>query len=112
MANGYLQKKALKERALVSATQGVMKQFLVDTLQITLHEEDGWGEQRLILLTEKWMETYDKYFQALGTGTEADYMRECLDGHLRGICYKHPEAVIPFETRYPELPDITYGRSK
>lgn len=112
MASGFLQKQAAKERALIDATQGVMKQFLCDTLQITMHEQFGWGFDRIVALTKAWGDVYNEYLGALSTGTEADYLRECLDRHLADICRKPDQKAIPFNERYPEVKEITYRRGK
>lgn len=107
--SGYLQKQALIQRVYIEAAEAVMKQFMVDTLQIAINDEFGFGPERLERLVKKWGEVYSKYYPCLNasSSSEADYQREKLDEELRGLL---PEGFdwLDFETRYPDLKRIKY----
>ena len=41
-------------QAKVEATQRMISQYMIDTLQMTLHQTEGWGYERIMRLTEAW----------------------------------------------------------
>lgn len=111
MKSGYLEREQAKRQVYLDAAEAVMKQFMVDTLQCTLHDE-GWGYDRVKALTEKWGAKYSAYYPALNAkNVEADYLRECLDRELRHMIRDRQE-FYDFGKRYPELKEITYGGKK
>ena len=63
--SGYLQQRDARTQMLLDVMQRTMKQYMLDTLLITMHEDFGWGYDRLSRLAEKWGETYDVYFPAM-----------------------------------------------
>ena len=107
--NGYLQKQQIRLQVYVEATEAIMKQFMVDTLQLAIHEEFGWGYDRIERLTKAWGAKYSEFYPCLGTkDQEADYLRECLDRQLKEVIRDHME-LIPFKERYPEIKEIRTG---
>lgn len=41
--SGYLQQRDGRTQALLDVMQRTMKQYMLDTLLITMHEDFGWG---------------------------------------------------------------------
>lgn len=105
--SGLLLRQRKINQAYMDTTERVMKQFMVDTLQMTLHDM-GWGYERILRLTEAWGKKYSAYYKALGTSTEADYLRFCMDRELKDLL-KDKQELEPFEARYPDIKRITYG---
>ena len=105
--SGLLGRQKQQQQLCMDITERIMKQFMVDTLQMTLHDE-GWGYNRILELTEKWAAKYGTYYKALGTSDEADYLRFGMDRELSDIIKSNAE-LAPFEVRYPEIKQITYG---
>lgn len=99
-------------KAYIDAAENVMKQFMLDTVMITMHTEFGWGPERLRRLAEKWGDIYSRHYQALNAAhPEADYLRDQLDRALREACRDKLE-FTPFEERYEDLKPCVYGRKK
>lgn len=94
----------------VTAAQFLVSQYMIDTLQMTLHTTEGWGYDRIMRLTEAWAKTRDEYMAAVNpSNPEADVYQEHMDRVLAQIINGRQE-LIPFAARYPELKKITYGR--
>ena len=86
----------------------IVKQYCIDTLTITLHEEYGWGYDRLMKLMEQWQENRKKYQEAINPdNVEADVAQEHIDRILTQIIRGKMD-LIPFEERYPTLKKIKY----
>lgn len=53
--SGYLQQRDGRTQALLDVMQRTMKQYMLDTLLITMHEDFGWGYSMnpLICLSSK-----------------------------------------------------------
>ena len=106
--SAYLIQQREARRRLVQAAERVTQQLMLDTLQVTLHQEFGFGYDRIKRLTDAWSQTYNQFHDALDGGTEADYWQEKLDRLLLDLLRDH-QALIPFGERYPEIQEITYG---
>lgn len=52
--SGYLQRQAAREQVIIDAVDQTARQLMLDTLQITLHTEYGWGFDRIKALSEAW----------------------------------------------------------
>ena len=100
--SGLLQKRDALTQERLDVMQRTMKQYMLDTLLITMHEDFGWGYERLSRLAEKWGETYDRYFPALQSTDESDVWQERLDRATLAFLAGHQE-LIPFPERYPEI---------
>lgn len=110
--SGYMAKQLAMRQALIDATERVTQQLMMDTLQIVLHNELGFGYDRIMRITKAWGSEYNHYHDVFNVKhAEADVLRVHLDRELADILKGHQE-LIPFEERYPEIKEITYGRKK
>ena len=97
-------------QAKVDAAQRLISQYMIDTLQMTLHQTEGWGYDRIMRLTEAWQQTQKEYTPALNSNDPAaDVMQEHMDRVIAQIISGKQE-LRPFQERYPELRKVTYGR--
>ena len=97
-------------QAKVEAAQRLISQYMTDTLQMTLHQTEGWGYERIMRLTEAWQQTQKEYTPALNSNDPAaDVRQEHMDRVLAQIINGKAE-LIPFPDRYPDLKKIEYRR--
>lgn len=97
-------------QAKVEAAQRLTSQYMIDTLQMTLHQTEGWGYERIMRLTEAWQQTQKEYTPALNSNDPAaDVMQEHMDRVMAQIIGGKQD-LKPFPGRYPELRKVTYGR--
>lgn len=97
-------------QAKVEAAQRLISQYMIDTLQMTLHQTEGWGYNRIMRVTHEWMEIQREYKSALNCkNPEADVRQVHMDRVLAEIINGKAE-LIPFPARYPDLKKIKYGR--
>ena len=105
-----MEKQLAMRQALIDATERVTQQLMIDTLQIVLHNELGFGYDRIMRITKAWGSEYNHYHDVFNVKhAEADVLRVHLDRELTDIL-KGRQELIPFEDRYPEIKEITYGR--
>lgn len=110
--SGYLQRRDAKLNAAFNAGEAVAAQFAVDTLQMTMHQQEGWGYDRIMRITRAWLETQREYKPALNCkDPAADVCQEHMDRVLAEIINGNVE-LIPFPARYPDLKKVTYGGRK
>ena len=108
--SGFMAKQLAMRQALIDATERVTQQLMMDTLQIVLHNELGFGYDRIMRITKAWGSEYNHYHDVFNVKhAEADVLRVHLDRELTDILKGHQE-LIPVEERYPEIKEITYGR--
>lgn len=108
--SGFMAKQLAMRQALIDATERVTQQLMMDTLQIVLHNELGFGYERIMRITKAWGSEYNHYHDVFNVKhAEADVLRVHLDRELADIL-KDRQDLIPFEERYPEIKEITYGR--
>ena len=108
--SGFMAKQLAMRQALMDATERVTQQLMMDTLQIVLHNELGFGYDRIMRITKAWGCEYNHYHDVFNAKhAEADVLRVHLDRELADILKGH-QNLIPFEERYPEIKEITYGR--
>ena len=108
--SGFVAKQLAMRQALIDATERVTQQLMMDTLQIVLHNELGFGYDRIMRITKAWGSEYNHYHDVFNVKhAEADVLRVHLDRELADIL-KGRQELIPFEERYPEIKEITYGR--
>ena len=99
--SGFLARQKAKRQELLNAGMRIEKQFMLDTLQMSLHQL-GWGYKRIKELTDLWGEIYNDYHIALeGTG-ESDVWQERMDAQIRDII-KDQQEFFDFRSRYPDL---------
>ena len=97
-------------QAKVDAAQRLTSQYMIDTIQMTLHQTEGWGYDRIMRLTEAWQQTQKEYTPALNSNDPAaDVMQEHMDRVLAEIISGKAE-LIRFPDRYPNAKKIKYGR--
>lgn len=97
-------------QAKVEAAQRLISQYMTDTLQMTLHQTEGWGYDRIMRLTEAWQQTQREYMPALNSNDQAaDVMQEHMDRVMAQII-NNKQKLRPFQERYHELRKVTYGR--
>lgn len=110
--SSYMAKQLAMRQALIDATERVTQQLMMDTLQIVLHNELGFGYERIMRITKAWGSEYNHYHDVFNVKhAEADVLRVHLDRELADILKGHQD-LIPFEERYPEIKEITYGSKK
>lgn len=108
--SAYLQRRDAQLDAVFWAGAAMAAQFAVDTLQITMHQQEGWGYDRIMRVTHEWMETQREYRPALNCkDPEADVRQEHMDRILAEII-RDRMTLIPFPERYPNAKKIKYGR--
>lgn len=97
-------------QAKVDAAQRLTSQYMIDTMQMTLHQTEGWGYDRIMRLTEAWQQTRDEYMPVLNSkDPSADVMQEHMDRVMAQIISGRQD-LMPFPERYNELRKVTYGR--
>ena len=110
--SGFMAKQLAMQRALIEASERVTQQLMMDTLQIVLHNELGFGYDRIMRITKAWGNEYNHYHDVFNVKhAEADVLRVHLDRELADILKGHQD-LIPFEERYPEIKEISYGSNK
>ena len=108
--SGYMAKQLAMRQALIDATERVTQQLMMDTLQIVLHNDLGFGYDRIMRITKAWGSEYNHYHDVFNVKhAEADVLRVHLDRELTDILKGHQD-LIPFEERYPEIKEITYKK--
>ena len=99
-------------QAKLQAAQLMMIQYMIDTLQMTLHQTEGWGYDRIMRLTEAWHDVREEYSPAINpSNPAADVMQEHMDRVMVQII-NGKQPLKPFASRYPELMKVTYGGRK
>lgn len=110
--SGYLKRRDAELDAAFNAGAAMALQFATDTLQITIHQKNGWGFDRVMRLTKDWVDTQREYKPALNCkDPAADVCQEHMDRVLKEIIRDKAE-LIPFPDRYKELKKVTYGGRK
>ena len=109
--SGFMKKQAAVREDLSVKIQLVTRQFMIDTLQITLREELGWGYDRIMKVTEAWEKSRKEYHPAIDPRDKmCDVMQEHMQRAFRDICASKKIEPIPFKERYPELKDVRYDK--
>lgn len=108
--SGYLQRREAELDAAFNAGAAMALQFAVDTLQMALHQTEGWGYDRIMRITQAWLETQREYKPALDCkDPAADVCQEHMDRVLAEII-RDKAQLIRFPERYPNAKKIKYGR--
>lgn len=93
-----------------NAGAAMAMQFAMDTLQMALHQTEGWGYDRIMRITHNWIAVQREYKPALDCrNPEADVRQEHMDRVLAEII-RDKAKLIPFPDRYKDLKKIRYGR--
>lgn len=108
--SGYLQRREAELDATFNAGAAMAMQFAMDTLQMALHQTEGWGYDRIMRITHNGVAVQREYKPAQDCrNPEADVRRVHMDRVLAQIINGKAE-LIPFESRYPEIKKIKYRR--
>ena len=108
--NAYLQRQQEYINAVVATTERIIKQFMLDTLEIAVYREFGFGYERQTALENRWQGVRHEFQSVIDPDNpECDYMQELMDRELKQIIAGRQE-LIPCKQRYPELKKIRYGR--
>lgn len=108
--SGYLQRREAELDATFNAGAAMAMPFAMDTLQMALHQTEGWGYDRIMRITHNWVAVQREYKPALDCrNPEADVRQEHMDRVLKEIIRDKAE-LIPFSDRYKDLKKIRYGR--
>lgn len=66
--------------AKAQAAQMLVCQYMQDTLQLALHQTEGWGYERIVRLCDAWQHIRDEYRPAINpSDPAADVMQEHMD---------------------------------
>ena len=118
MANGknaFLEKQRQKEDAIFSSGIRCGIQYNNDIFHIVLNDpdimgKDTFGAERLEKIHKAVEAASEYYADALDAKKiEADVYRDKLDRRLRKIW---KDKLLPFEKRFDELKQVSYGRRK
>lgn len=94
-----------------ASAQLLMAQYMTDTLQIAIHQSEGWGYDRIKRLTVAWEQVQREYKAVMDPkDPEADVMQEHMDRVMAQIIGNRQE-LVPFEERYPELKRHRTGKN-
>lgn len=110
--SGFLRRQKEDSNALMHSTEVLVKQYMVDTLLITMNKKKfGWGFDRLMRLLDEWEETREEYRAALNPlkDNEADVAQAHMDQAISTIINGRMP-LIPFEERYADLKPVTYDK--
>ena len=78
--NAYLARQKAEKDAFMHIVERMVKQYMIDTLQITLNQEFGWGFDRIMRLMAVWEDTREEFRPALNPrDPECDVMQEHID---------------------------------
>lgn len=110
--SAYLQRREAELDATFNAGAAMAMQFAMDTLQMALHQTEGWGYDRIMRITHNWVALQREYKPALDCrNPEADVRQEHMDRVLAEIIRDKAE-LIPHAERYKDLKKVTYGGRK
>jgi hypothetical protein len=108
--SGLMQRHEQEKDDLLEKGQGIVIQYMIDTLQITMRKR-GWGYDRIMALTMDWKETRDELREAIEPNhKECDVKQEKMQRWFEDICANKKLQPIPFYERYPFLKRVRYDR--
>jgi hypothetical protein len=111
--NGYLEKKAYREKALLDIGVDSGAQRIIDYIQCVLHDKavmgkDVFGPKRLRKVLDA-IDKRDKYYaDAYTLKNEADKLQDELDAELKDIW---GEEAYSFEERQPYIKQPEYRKT-
>jgi hypothetical protein len=109
--SGFLKRQAEKSEDMSMKIQLTTRQFMIDTLQIALREDLGWGFDRIMKLTEAWENRRREYTPAIDPrDVECDVKQEHMQRVFEDICAVKKLKPHTFKERYPYLKDVRYDR--
>lgn len=109
--SGFLKRQYENTEDLSIKIQLTTRQFMIDTLQITLREELGWGYDRIMRLTNQWEDRRREYSPAIDPKDKmSDVKQEHMQRAFKDICANKKIDPFPFNERYPYLRKIRYDK--
>ena len=106
--NAYLARQEEHKNNFMHSVEDIIRQYMVDTLQITLYLTEGWGYERQDRLMENWKKTREEFIVALNPrDPECDVAQEHINRILEQIINGNQD-LIPWEERYPALRGVKY----
>lgn len=110
--SGLMLRQQERENAALLMGINIGVQYAIDTLNISLHETDGWAYDRQMRLMEVWKDNRQYYKDALDyRKPESDVCRDKLDRGLITVIGGKAD-LIPFRERYPDLKPVRYDRRR
>ena len=109
--SGFLKRQELNTEDFSIKMQYTTKQFMIDTLQLALHESEGWGYERLMRLAVEWEQVRKEYQPVLEPrDIMCDVKQEHMQRIFERICAPKKIKPIPFVERYPYLKGVRYDK--
>ena len=109
--SGWMKRMEEEKEDLSIKVQLITRQFMIDTLQITLRKELGWGYDRIMRITNAWEGYRKQYHPAIEPLHKyADVEQGHIQQAFKDICANKRIEPIPFKERYPYLKDIRYDK--
>ena len=106
--SGYLQRREAELDATFNAGAAMAMQFAMDTLQMALHQTEGWGYDRIMRITHNWVAVQREYKPALDCrNPEADVRQEHMDRQREGGADPVPGAVSQCEE--DQIREVRHG---
>ena len=112
-ANSYLDRQRQQTQAYIQATCDIYCQYICDMACITLHDDFGFGPERIKRFVESLGDCARTFDPALGCRTKQDvlegqteYLREKLDQKLRDAMGKYYDT--DFDDRYPAVEKVRF----
>lgn len=110
--SGFLKRQYEQTEDLSIKVQLTTRQFMIDTLQIAIHETEGWGFDRIMRLSQAWERTRKEYHPAIDPRDPlCDVKQEHMQRAFKDICKGHMN-VIPIPERYPYLKEVSYEKKR
>ena len=108
--SGMMLRHELEKEDLLEKSQGIVIQFMVDTLQITMRKK-GWGYDKIMDLTLDWEKTRAELKEAIEPNhPECDIKQEEMQRWFKDICAHKKIEPLEFYERYPFLKRVRYDR--
>ena len=99
--SGYLQKLAAQQAVRDEKTRRFTLQQCKDMMLITMHEDFGWGEERLKKLSDCYDQTFMTYAEMCLADAKTDkqiwFTQGKVDERLKKACGKY---FVPWDERY------------
>lgn len=107
--NAYLARQQAQKDAFMHSVEAIIKQWMIDSLCITLNQTEGWGYERIMRLLENWHKTREEFRPALDPlrNAEADVAQEHVERLLKQIASDKGQ-FYPWDERYPDLKKVRY----
>lgn len=109
--SGFLKRQADRQEDMSMKIQLTTRQFMIDTLQIALREDLGWGFDRIMTLTNAWEKRRTEYTPAIDPrDAMCDVKQEHMQRVFKDICASKKLEPMSFKERYPYLKGVRYDR--